>query len=90
MSAEARERMIHDVTSDHAQRLTTISQALEIVHDRLEFVEGKAVATEPKVNTLETELIKAARDITANDAAMKEIVEANDKHVKRMLETNDA
>ena len=78
-----------EVTSDHAQRLTTITQVLKIVQERLQFLEGKTVVIEPKVNTLETELVKAARDIAANDAAMKEIVDVNDKHVKDVINKLD-
>ena len=81
--------MMSDVTADHAQRLTTIAQALNLVRERLEFLETKTVVIEPKVNTIETELVRAARDIAANDTAMKVIVEANDAHVKATLEKND-
>ena len=81
--------MMQEVTADHAQRLTMISRLLENINGRLGQAEAKIQEVEPKVNTIESDLARAAHEIRENDTVMKGIVEANDQVVKAELQNND-
>ena len=89
LDSGARERMMADVTADHAQRLVTMTQALKLTADRLDFLEQKVMAVEPRIDATEAQLTKDGQNLLANHKTLKEKLESNDAQIKSILEKND-
>ena len=62
--------MISEVAAEHAQRITTLSQALRAVHDGLAFLKSTNEKVD-KIDAVQAALTKARDDILGNHWAAK-------------------
>ena len=63
MTPEDREKHMKDVVADHAKRIGALGEAWRLVNERLDFLDSHNGLVDPKLTTLESELVRVARDV---------------------------
>ena len=92
-TSDDKEQRVITVFGEHADRLTTIGQALAVLTVQLRSVNDKIDAHESRLATMDSNLTAndqaLKQQILDNDTSTKAILDGNDVSIKAILEQND-